>query len=185
MAVDEERGAGKQARIHAHSFAGVHFNYYEAFPLLAIAFNFGFQFLEKCLLEFQNFFHVHAGEQGLSGGDGSIGEKDILKLVVTGGQDGSAFVDFGGIEEIENGKVLNGEDAIHAFETEAAFAIEEVGDVSLLEPGLLGQTEAGEIAFLDTLPKSIAEIVLQNSEFHSGSIAWVIAMRYFKNDFHS
>jgi hypothetical protein len=49
----------------------------------------------------------------------------------------------------------------------------------------LSQTEAGEIAFLDALPKSIAEIVLQNSEFHSGSIAWVIAMRYFKNDFHS
>jgi hypothetical protein len=49
----------------------------------------------------------------------------------------------------------------------------------------LGQPEAGEIAFLDTLPKSIAEIVLQNSEFHAGSIAWIIAMRYFKNDFHS
>ena len=36
-----------------------------------------------------------------------------------------------------------------------------------LKPGLLGQTEAGEIAFLDTLPKSIAEIVLQDSEFHA------------------
>ena len=74
---------------------------------------------------------------------------------------------------------------VHAFETEAALAVEEVGDMGLLEPRLLGQPEAGEIAFLDTLPKSIAEIVLQNSEFHAGSIAWIIAMRYFKNDFHS
>ena len=57
--------------------------------------------------------------------------------------------------------------------------------MGLLEPRLLGQPEAGEIAFLDTLPKSVAEIVLQNSEFHAGSIAWIIAMRYFKNDFHS
>jgi hypothetical protein len=81
--------------------------------------------------------------------------------------------------------MLNGEDPVHAFEAEAALAIEEVGDVGLLEPGLLGQTEASEIAFVDTLPKSIAEIVLQNSEFHAGSIAWIIAMRYFKNDFHS
>lgn len=67
--------------------------------------------------------------------------------------------------------MLNGEDAVHAFEAEAAFAIEEIGDVGLLEPGLLSQTEAGEIAFLDAFPKSIAEIVLQDSEFHGGSIA--------------
>lgn len=185
MAVDEQRGAGKQARIHAHTFASVHFNYHKAFPLFAIAFNFGFQLFEECFLEFQNFFHVHTSEQGFGGGDGSIGEKDILKLVVAGGQDGSALVHFGGVEEIEHGQMLNGEDAVHAFETEAALAIEEVGDVGLLEAGLLGQTEAGEIAFVDTLPKSIAEIVLQDSEFHARSIAWIIAMRYFKNDFHS
>lgn len=185
MAVDEQRGAGKQARIHAHTFASAHFNYYKAFPLFAIAFNFGFQLLEKCFLEFENFFHVHAGEQGFRGSDRAIGEKDILKLVIAGRQDGSALVHFGGVEEIEYGKMLNGEDAIHAFETEAALAIEEVGDVGLFEARLLGQAEAGEIAFLDTLPKSIAEIVLQDSEFHAGSIAWIIAMRYFKSDFHS
>ena len=74
--------------------------------------------------------------------------------------------------------MLNGEDAIHTLKTEAAFAIEEVGDVGLFKSGLLRQTEAGEIAFLNALPKSVAEVVLQNAEFHSGvSIAWVIAIR--------
>ncbi len=57
--------------------------------------------------------------------------------------------------------------------------------MGLLETGLLGQTEAGQIAFLDPLPKSFAEIFLQDSEFHGRSIARLIAMRYFKSDFHS
>jgi len=35
-----------------------------------------------------------------------------------------------------------------------------------LKPVCLCQTEAGEIAFLNALPKSISEVVLQNSEFH-------------------
>lgn len=39
--------------------------------------------------------------------------------------------------------------------------------MGLLEAGLLGETEAGEIAFLDAFPESIAEIILQNSEFHT------------------
>jgi hypothetical protein len=31
----------------------------------------------------------------------------------------------------------------------------------------LREAKAGEIAFLDALPKSAAQILLQNSEFHS------------------
>jgi hypothetical protein len=74
--------------------------------------------------------------------------------------------------------MLDGEDAVHALEAEAALAIEEVGDVGLFKSSLLRQTEAGEITFLDAFPKSVAEVILQNAEFHSGaSIAWVIAIR--------
>ena len=62
--------------------------------------------------------------------------------------------------------MLNGENAVHTFNAEAALTIEEVGDVSLLEAGLLCQTEAGQVAFLDALPKSFAQVVLQYSEFH-------------------
>ena len=38
--------------------------------------------------------------------------------------------------------------------------------MGLLETRLLCQAEAGEVAFLNALPKSIAEVVLQHSEFH-------------------
>jgi hypothetical protein len=31
----------------------------------------------------------------------------------------------------------------------------------------LRETEAGEVAFVNALPKSIAEVILQHSEFHS------------------
>src|ERR1017187_5082927 len=62
--------------------------------------------------------------------------------------------------------MLNGQDPIHALKAEATLAIEEVGDVGLLETRLLCQAEAGEVAFLNALPKSIAEVVLQHSEFH-------------------
>jgi hypothetical protein len=42
----------------------------------------------------------------------------------------------------------------------------------------LSQPEAGQIAFLNPLPKSIAEVVLQHSEFHSLEYSmWAIAIR--------
>jgi hypothetical protein len=31
----------------------------------------------------------------------------------------------------------------------------------------LRQTEAGEVAFVDTLPNGVAQVVLQHSEFHN------------------
>jgi hypothetical protein len=43
--------------------------------------------------------------------------------------------------------------------------------VSLLEPCLLGQTQTGEVAFADPVPEGFAQIFLQSSEFHAGSIA--------------
>jgi hypothetical protein len=50
----------------------------------------------------------------------------------------------------------------------------------------LCQTEAGQIAFINALPKSFAEVVLQHSEFHS----WEYSIEAYSNtltekDFHS
>ena len=106
-------------------------------------------------------------------------EQNILKLIVAGRQDGRALVDFRRIEQIEHGEMLHVQDFIHAFEAEAALAVEEVGDVSLLKARLLRQAEAGEIAFLDALPKRVAQIFLQHPEFHSLEYSTgVIAIRY-------
>ena len=63
-------------------------------------------------------------------------------------------------------QMLNGENAVHTFNAEAALTIEEVGNVSLLEASLLSQTETGKIAFLDTLPKCVAQIFLKHPELH-------------------
>src|ERR1022692_1758085 len=166
MAVDEERGSGRQAGVHAHAFAAIHLDEHEAFPLLTTAFGLGFQLLKKSFFEFQDFFDVHAGDQGMGGGYGSFREENVLKFVVAGRQDGSALVDFGGIEQIQDREVLHREDAVHAFQAQTALTIQEVGDMGLLKASLLSQKEAGQLAFLDALPKSIAQVVLQHSEFH-------------------
>ena len=42
--------------------------------------------------------------------------------------------------------MLDGEDLFHALEAEAAFAIEEVGNMRLFKSSLLGQMESGEFA---------------------------------------
>jgi len=166
MAVDQERGPGQQAGIHAHTFAAIYFDEDEAFPPLAVAFGLWFQLFEKAFLEFKDFLDVHAGDEGMGGGDGSVGEEDVLKFVVAGRQDRGAFIDFGWFQQIEDGKMLDGEDPVHALEAQAALTIQEVRDVSLLEASLLSETQAGQVAFLDALPESFAQIVLQYSEFH-------------------
>src|ERR1700675_1792620 len=107
MTVDEERCAGQKARVHAHAFAAVDSDEHESLPLLAIAFDFGFKFLEKAFFEFQNFFYIHARDEGMSGGDGPVGEENVLKIVVAGRNDRGALVDFGGVEQIEHRKMLN------------------------------------------------------------------------------
>ena len=57
-----------------------------------------------------------------------------------GGTTGGALVDLGGIEQVEDGEVLDVEDFVHAFDAEAALAVEEIGDVGLFESGLLGKS---------------------------------------------
>jgi len=109
---------------------------------------------------------MHAGDERLGGSGGSVGEHDVFKFVAARRQDGGALVDFGRIEQIEYGETLDGEHFVHAFEAEAALPVEEVGDVGLLESGLLCEPEAGEFAGFDALPQYLAKIILQDFEFH-------------------
>jgi len=166
MAVNEQRGTRKQTGIHGHRFLGIDLDEHEAVPSGAVAFGFGAQVLEECFLELEDFLHVAAVDQGLSGGSGGVGEQNVLEFVAARRQDGGTFVDFGGIEQIEDGKMLHGEDFVHAFEAETAFLVEKIGDVGLLESGLLGQPEAGQFACFDALPQDGAQIILQDFELH-------------------
>jgi len=108
VTIDEDVSAGKETGIHAHALAAIHFDYDEALPVFAVAHDFGLQFFQKNLLEFDNFFDVHAGNERAGGGNRCVSQENVLKFIVAGRQDGSALVDFGGIEQVEDGKMLNG-----------------------------------------------------------------------------
>ena len=119
---------------------------------------------------------MHAGDQGLGGGHGAVGQEHVFELVAAGRQDRSPFVDLARIQQVEHGEMLDGEHFVHAFQAEPAFAVEEVGDVRLLEPGLLRQSKSRQVALFDPFPQRFAEIILQHTEFHgreysTGSIA--------------
>lgn len=171
VAIDEERGAGEKTGIHAHAFASVGPDEHKTLPARTITFDVRFQLLKKTFLEFHDVLDVHADEKRMRSGHSSISDKNILKFVIAGRQNRSALVHLRGVKQVQDREMLDGQDAIHAFEAESALAIQKIGDVSLFEAGLLCQAETSEIAFFNPLPKSIAKIFLQNSEFHWGSIA--------------
>jgi len=165
MSVDEERGSGGEARIHGWGIPRIELDQDEALPGGTISVRFGPELVEEGLLELENFLHVHSGDVG-AGGSGRVGENYVLELVGTGRQDGGALVDLGGIEEIEDGEVLDLEDLVHALNGEAAFAVEKVGDVGLFESGLMGQAESGEFSCGNAVPENLAEVILKDFELH-------------------
>ena len=152
MAIDEDRGPGKQAGVHAHAFAGVKFDEHKALPLIAIAFGLSAEAAQEVLLEFEDLLHVHVHDQRLVGGDIGGHEQDVLEIIFAGGGDGGALADLVRIEQVEHGEVLDVEHFVHALDAESPLTIEEVGDMSLLEAGLLGEAHAGKAAFVDALP---------------------------------
>src|SRR5260370_39114068 len=79
---------------------------------------------------------------------------------------GGALAGLAGIEKVQHRKMLHGKVSVHSFQAQAALTIKEVGDMRLLEAGLLSQPQTGKTALVDPLPKGFAKVVLQNAEFH-------------------
>ena len=165
MAIDQEGGSGHEAGRHGR-FPGIELDEDETLPGGTITLGFGFELVKEGLLELEDFLHVHTDDEGLGGSGEGVSENNVFEFISAGRKDGSAFVDFGGIEEIEDGKMLDRKDFIHAFDAEAAFTIEEVGNVGLFESGLLGKAESGELTCFDAVPEDFAEIILQDFELH-------------------
>lgn len=103
---------------------------------------------------------------GSSGRDEGVGEGDILKIILAGRQDCGAEVDLGGIEQIEDGEVLDVENLVHAFQAESTFLVEEIGDMGLFKSGLVGELKAGELSGGDALLQQPTKVVLQGPELH-------------------
>ncbi len=166
MAVEEQGGSGNEAGIHGEGLPGIELDEDEAEPGGAIAFGFGLELAQEGLFEFEDLGDLHGGDEGVGSGDGGIGEQDVFKGVGAGGKDGGTLVDFGRIEQVEDGKMLDGKDFVHAFEAKATFAVEEIGDVGLFEAGLLGEAESGQFTCFDAVPKDFSKIILQDFELH-------------------
>jgi hypothetical protein len=81
--------------------------------------------------------------------------------------------------------MLHRQHSIHALDAQTSLLIQKIGDMRLLEAGLLGQPQAGQIAFFNPPPKSFPQIILQYSEFHAGSIAPSYIPALTPKDFHS
>jgi len=145
MSVDQKRDAGLEAWGHGGDVLGVGFDQDEAVPGGAVHLHVGLELAKEGLLELEDVEDEISGDQRASQG-GEADEKDVFELVGAGRQDGGALVDLGGIEQVEDGEVLDGENLVHALDAEAALAVEEIGDMGLLESGLLGKSKAGKFS---------------------------------------
>ena len=184
MSVNQERCPGDKARGHTPGVAGIDLDEHESLPVGTICSEIGFELLKEGFLELQNLFHVHTGDKRLVGGGRGVGENDIFEFVGAGGKDGGALVDLGGIEQIEDREMLDGEHFVHTFKAETALAIEEVGDMGLLELGLLGKAEAGQFACINAFPKYFAKIVLQDFEPHGAEYSTGLSQGVKPEVFH-
>ena len=150
MAVEEQGGPGRKTGRHAGRVVGIELDEDKASPVGPIAFGFGLELTEKGLLKFQELEYAIGRDQRVDSG-GRFGKQNVFELIGTGWDDGGAFVDLCGIEQVEDGEMLNRKDFVHTFEAQAALAIEEIGDVGLFETGLLGKAKSGKLAVLDPL----------------------------------
>jgi hypothetical protein len=80
--------------------------------------------------------------------------------------------------------MLHGQHFVHAFEAQTAFPIQEVGDVGLLEFGLLGEMKPGQFACIDTLPQDLRRLSCGILNFMARSIAPAYSLALSGKDFH-
>jgi hypothetical protein len=165
MAIEQQSGPGGETGRHAGSVPGIELDEDKTSPVGTIAFGFGLELAKEGLFEFQELKHTISGNEWVDGG-GSFGKQDVFKLVRAGGDNGGALVDFRGIEQVEDGEMLNGKDFVHALEAETTLAIEEIGDVSLFESGLLSESKSSKFAAIDPFQEDFTEVVLQGLELH-------------------
>src|SRR5439155_19084160 len=155
---------GKQARIHAHAFARIGSEENETLPAVAVADHLGTEHAQKRLLKLEDLLHIHAHKKWFAGSYTAFHQQDVFEFIVGRRENAGTLVDFVGIDQVENGKMLHVQHFIHAFQAQAALAIEKIGDMRLLEPRLLGKAESGQVTLIDTIPESFAQIFLKGAE---------------------
>jgi hypothetical protein len=136
MAVEDGDGAGRDERIHGGGLLGVGADGEEALPVGVFGRRAG-------------AIVVEAGGGNLDGFNNGCGGDADLVHGGGGGDDGDDFYGVagwnGGLgggelerEDLVDGEVLGGEDAVEAFEGEGTFLVEEIRDMGLVERGDAG-----------------------------------------------
>src|SRR5207248_10923794 len=103
-------------------------------------------------LEFQNVAHIIASDTRSRGSDLGLGENDILKVTLRRRDATGPLVDLFAIQQVIHRKILRAQDSVHSLQAERSLAIQKVGNVGLLESGLLRQAEPAKFLRLDALP---------------------------------
>lgn len=102
VAVDEQGCSGERSRVHDHCFLMIEFDDDEALPGGVSGYRVRFEALEEGLLELQDLLDMHTHNDCFRGCNIGVNHNYVVELVVVRRENGSALVDFGGVEKVEN-----------------------------------------------------------------------------------
>lgn len=160
MAVDEDGGARKKTRLHTAANSRISTNQDKTVTRLAMADRIGAQPAQESASEFVNFLHLTTGDDWGRRGRFWFHQENILKICLGSGRYTGAAVDVVNFEKVHDGKPLDFEDTIHSGQAEAAPAVQEIGNMRLLEAGFLGQAQPGQIALVNMIQQVSAKLFL-------------------------
>ena len=149
MAVEDSDGSGGEERIHRGGLLGVGADGEEALPVRVFGGRAGAVVVEARGGDVEGFDDGGGDDARVVHGGGGGDDGDSFDGIAgDGASRGRGGGEIDG-EELVDGKALRSEDAVEAFERKGSLAVEEVGDVCLLEAGLVSEAAAGEGAAFD------------------------------------
>ena len=163
VTVEDGDGSWGEDGVHGGGLLGVGADGEEALPVGVFGGGAGAVFVEAGGGDLDGFDDGGGGDTGLVHGGGGGDDGDDFDGVAGGDGSGGGEIER---EDLLDGEVLSGEDAVETFEGEGAFSVEEVGDVRGLEACSLGEAGAGESPLFDAAKEFDAEKFVKVLEVH-------------------
>jgi hypothetical protein len=160
VAIHNDGGTGGEERFHGRGLVGIERDGEVALPVGALGRWAGAIFAQARGRKMENPGAIgeNAGVMQDSGGRGDGNDGCLW----SGEAVGDAFEG----DELLDGDILGGEDAVKAFDGEEAAAVEDVGDVSLAKTCLAGEESAGENSAVDTAKEFKAKMFVHVPKVH-------------------
>ena len=169
MTVEDGDGSGGDQGLHCSGLLGVCTDGQEALPVDVFGGGTGAVVVQAGGGDLNGFNDGGRGDAGVVHGGRGRDDGDDLRWVATGrGWGGGSELEG---EDLVYGEVLRREDAVEPLEGERTLPIEEVGDVGLLEAGLVGEAATGEGAAFDAPEQFKAEKFMQVLEVHKYGVS--------------